>query len=57
MGSPKIPTPQVAPPPPSPAMLAPRLPGGVPNLGGTFLTSGMPSAPPIAKPAKTLLGG
>lgn len=37
-------------------MLSPRLPGGVPNLGGTFLTSGMPAAAPIAKPKKTLLG-
>ena len=56
MGAPKIPVPQQAPPPPSPAMLSPKLTNGEPNLGGTFLTAGMPSAAPIAKPKKTLLG-
>jgi hypothetical protein len=36
------------------------MPGGKPslspNLGGTFLTAAMPSAAPITKPKKTLLG-
>lgn len=58
MGSaPKIPAPQVVPPPPTPAMLQPKLAGSsTPNLGNTFLTQSMPSAAPIRKPQKTLLG-
>ncbi len=54
--APNIPTPQTPPPPPTPAMLQPKLAGAKPTLGGTFLTQSMPSAAPLRKPQKTLLG-
>jgi hypothetical protein len=56
MGSPKIPTPQSVPPPPTPAMITPK-PQGAPTLGGTFLTASIPStATSNRAQRKTLLG-
>jgi len=56
MGTPKIPTPQAVPPPPTPAMIAPKAPG-TSTLGGTFLTASIPNPSPTNKQArKTLLG-
>lgn len=43
-------------PPPTPAQLSAQPGPSKPNLGGTFITQQMPSAPPITKPKKTLLG-
>lgn len=57
MGSPKIPTPTAAPPPPTPAMLQPPKQGTKPTLGNTFLTSGTSMAAPNTKGRKQLLGG
>lgn len=47
---------QVYAPPPTPASFTPGSGPKTPNLGGTFITQQMPSAPPITKPRKTLLG-
>ena len=55
--APKVPAnQQVYAPPPTPAQYNPVQSPKTPNLGGTFITQQMPSAPPLTKNRKSLLG-